>query len=51
MANPDDNKQVSPFPALHTVANKQANENVAAARKVAEEAESWLADLDALLAS
>jgi hypothetical protein len=40
---------VSPFPALHTTANSAADEHVSAARKLAEEAESWLADLDTLL--
>ena len=40
---------MSPFPALHTTANSAADEHLAAARKLAEEAEAWLADLDALL--
>ena len=40
---------MSPFPALHTSANQDADEHVSAARKLAQEAESWLADLDALL--
>lgn len=40
---------MTPFPALHTSANEYADEHVAAARKLAEDAESWLAELDALL--
>jgi hypothetical protein len=42
-------KDVTPFPALHTTANNDAEEHRVAARKLAEDAESWLADLDALL--
>jgi hypothetical protein len=34
---------------LHTTANNDAEEHRVAARKLAEDAESWLADLDALL--
>jgi hypothetical protein len=41
---------VTPFPALHTTANNDAEEHRAAARKLAEDTESWLAELDALLA-
>ena len=41
---------MTPFPALHTSANETADEHVSAARKLAEDAESWLAELDALLA-
>ena len=44
-----DKEDVTPFPALHTTANNDAEEHRAAARKLAEDAESWLADLDALL--
>lgn len=40
---------MTPFPPLHTSANHDADEHVSAARKLAEEAESWLAELDALL--
>lgn len=40
---------MSPFPALHTSANEHADEHVSAARKLAEDAESWLAELDVLL--
>lgn len=40
---------MTPFPALHTSANHDAEEHRTSARKLAEEAESWLADLDALL--
>ena len=40
----------TPFPALHTSANRSADETVAAARKLAEDAEAWLAELDAVLA-
>jgi hypothetical protein len=43
-------EDVTPFPALHTTANSDAEVHTAAARKVAEDAESWLAELDALLA-
>jgi hypothetical protein len=48
--NPSDRQNVTPFPALHTSANEHADQHVAAARKVAEDAESWLAQLDAVLA-
>jgi hypothetical protein len=41
---------VTPFPALHTSANHDAEEHTSAARKLAEDAESWLAALDAVLA-
>jgi len=41
---------VTPFPALHTTANSDAEEHMVAARKLAEDAESWLAELDAVLA-
>jgi hypothetical protein len=44
-----DGGDVTPFPALHTTANTDAEEHRAAARKLAEDAESWLADLDAVL--
>jgi hypothetical protein len=40
---------VTPFPALHTSANSEAEEHRASARKLAEDAEAWLADLDAVL--
>lgn len=40
---------MTPFPALHTTANTAADEHVAEARKFVEDAESWLAELDALL--
>ncbi len=40
---------MTPFPALHTSANADADEHLAAARKLAEDAENWLADLDAVL--
>jgi hypothetical protein len=40
---------VTPFPALHTSANEHADEHVSAARKLAEDAQSWLAELDAVL--
>lgn len=40
---------MTPFPALHTTANSAADEHVAEARKLAEEAESWLAELDEIL--
>ena len=40
---------MTPFPALHTSANEHADEHVTAARKLAEDAESWLAELDAVL--
>jgi hypothetical protein len=48
--NPSDWQDVTPFPALHTSANEHADEHLAAARKLAEDAESWLAQLDAVLA-
>lgn len=41
---------MTPFPALHTSANEHAEEHTAAARKLAEDAQSWLAELDAVLA-
>jgi hypothetical protein len=47
--NSDDKDPVSPFPALHTSANAEADEHLAAARKLAEDAQNWLADLDSLL--
>lgn len=40
---------MTPFPALHVTANQEADEHMAAARKLAEDAASWLADLDAVL--
>lgn len=40
---------MTPFPALHTTANSAADEHVAEARKLAESAEVWIAELDALL--
>ena len=40
---------VTPFPALHTSANTDADDHVAAARRLADDAEAWLAELDALL--
>ncbi len=40
---------MSPFPALHTSANAEADEKLATARKLADDAQSWLAELDALL--
>jgi hypothetical protein len=40
---------VTPFPALHTSANADADDHVAAARQLAGDAETWLAELDALL--
>ena len=43
-------EDVTPFPALHTTANSDAEEHRVAARKLAEDAESWLAELDSLLA-
>jgi hypothetical protein len=49
MTNPDNRNRVTPFPALHTAANRDADERVSAARKLADEAEAWLADLDAVL--
>ena len=39
----------TPFPALHTAANQDAEERVSEARKLVDETEAWLADLDALL--
>ena len=42
-------ENVTPFPALHTTANHDAEEHTAAARKLAEDAQAWLADLDAVL--
>lgn len=49
MPNSDDRNRVTPFPALHTAANHNADEHVAAARQLADDAASWLADLDAVL--
>jgi hypothetical protein len=43
-------EDVTPFPALHTTANNDAEEHRTAARRLAEDVESWLADLDAVLA-
>jgi hypothetical protein len=40
---------VTPFPALHTSANTEADDHVAAARQLADAAEAWLAELDAFL--
>jgi hypothetical protein len=40
---------VTPFPALHTSANHDAEEHRASARQLAEDAATWLADLDAVL--
>jgi hypothetical protein len=40
---------VSPFPALHTSANAEADEHLAAARKLADDTQNWLAELDSLL--
>ena len=40
---------MTPFPALHTTANSAADEHVSAARKLAEETETWLVELDELL--
>ena len=40
---------VTPFPALHTSANSEADDHLAAARQLADDAEAWLAELDALL--
>jgi hypothetical protein len=40
---------VTPFPALHTSANHDAEEHRASARKLADDADAWLADLDAVL--
>ena len=40
---------VTPFPALHTSANTDADDHVTAARQLADDAEAWLAELDALL--
>jgi hypothetical protein len=40
---------MTPFPALHTTANSDADDHVAAARKLAEDADGWLAELDELL--
>ena len=44
-----DRDGVTPFPALHTSANADADEHLATARKLADDAQSWLADLDAVL--
>jgi hypothetical protein len=49
MATPT-STNTTPFPALHTTANRDAQDHVAAARQLAEDAEAWLSDLDALLA-
>jgi hypothetical protein len=40
---------VTPFPALHTSANHDAEEHCASARQLAEDAAVWLDDLDAVL--
>ena len=40
---------MTPFPALHTTANSAADEHVAEARSLVENAESWLAELDEIL--
>lgn len=40
---------VTPFPGLHTTANIDADDHVTAARQLAEDAQTWLAELDALL--
>lgn len=40
---------VTPFPALHTSANSGADDHVHAARQLAEDADTWLAELDAVL--
>jgi hypothetical protein len=40
---------MSPFPALHTSANQEADDHVLAARKLADEAAAWLAELDEVL--
>mgnify|MGYP001618435814 CR=1 FL=1 len=40
---------MTPFPALHTTANTAADEHVHEARKLAEDAEAWLAELDEIL--
>ena len=48
-ANTVDRENVTPFPGLHTSANEHADEHVAAARKLADDAEFWLAELDAVL--
>jgi hypothetical protein len=40
---------MTPFPALHTTANSAADEHVHEARKLAEDAQAWLAELDELL--
>lgn len=44
-----DGEVVTPFPALHTSANQDADEHVAAARKLAGDVETWLDELDAVL--
>ncbi len=44
-----DDMNVTPFPALHTSANIDADDHLAAARQLADDAEAWLAELDALL--
>jgi hypothetical protein len=49
MPNPDLKSRATPFPALHTTANKDADERLTSARQRAEDAAAWLADLDALL--
>jgi hypothetical protein len=51
MTNPDNKNRIAPFPGLHTAANRDADERVSAARRLADEAEAWLADLDAMLDS
>lgn len=40
---------MTPFPALHTSANQDADDHMAAARKLAHDADIWLAELDAVL--
>ena len=40
---------VTPFPAMHTSANANADAHVDAARRLAEESEQWLAAVDAAL--
>lgn len=49
MPNPDQRSRATPFPALHTAANHDADEHVTAARKLVDDAANWLADLDAVL--
>ena len=40
---------VVPFPGLHTSANTDADDHVQTARQLAEDAQTWLAELDAVL--